>query len=218
MSVQQVLENLRSALDSIGVPYMVTGSLVSSVHGVPRATQDIDVVIEPTREQLSALMEYFGEPTYDSDKDDALDALRRRSMFSVIDRRGIWKIDFIVRKERPFSRREFDRRQKVDILGVSLYAATPEDMLLAKAGVGEARRIRAADQRRRRHHPDSGHQPRHRLRRTMGGGSRNRGSMACRAANNALTRTSVRAIFSTLSELDRTLLHLCPSVRAEQIL
>ncbi|MEA2344381.1 MAG: hypothetical protein QOF63_2550 [Thermoanaerobaculia bacterium] len=143
MSVSKVLENLRDALDSVGVPYMVTGSLVSSVHGVPRATQDIDVVIEPSREQLSALMEILGEPTYDSDRDDAIDALRRRTMFSVIDRRGIWKIDFIVRKERPFSRREFGRRQKVDILGVSLYAATPEDMLLAKlewAKLGESER------------------------------------------------------------------------------
>jgi hypothetical protein len=143
VSVTEVLENLRTALDSVGVPYMVTGSLVSSVHGVPRATQDIDVVIEPSREQLSALMEYFGEPTYGSDKDDAFDALRRRTMFSVIDRRGIWKIDFIVRKERPFSRREFGRRQKVEILGVSVYAATPEDVLLAKlewAKLGESER------------------------------------------------------------------------------
>jgi hypothetical protein len=143
VSVSKVLENLRTALDSVGVPYMVTGSLVSSVHGVPRATQDIDVVIEPSREQLSALMEYFGEPSYDSDTDDALDALRRRSMFSVVDRRGIWKIDFIVRKERPFSKRELGRRQKVEILGVSLYAATAEDVLLAKlewAKLGESER------------------------------------------------------------------------------
>jgi hypothetical protein len=122
---------------------MVTGSLVSSVHGVPRATQDIDIVVAPTREQLSALMDYFGEPTYDSDKDDAFDALHRRSMFSVIDRRGIWKIDFIVRKERPYSLREFGRRQKVEILGLSVYATTPEDMVLAKlewAKLGESER------------------------------------------------------------------------------
>ncbi len=44
MSVRDVLENLRNALDGAGVSYMVTGSFVSSVHGVPRATQDIDVV------------------------------------------------------------------------------------------------------------------------------------------------------------------------------
>jgi hypothetical protein len=143
VSISTVLESLRTALESVGVPYMITGSLVSSVHGVPRATQDIDVVIEPSREQLSALMQLLGEPTYGSDEEDAFDALRRRTMFSVIDRRGIWKIDFIVRKERPFSRREFARRQKVDILGVSLYAATPEDMLIAKlewAKLGESER------------------------------------------------------------------------------
>jgi hypothetical protein len=122
---------------------MVTGSFASSVHGVPRATQDIDVIIEPTREQLIALMKKFEEPAYDSDTEDALDAFRRRSMFSVIDRRGIWKIDFIVRKDRPFSRREFGRRMKVDILGVALYAARPEDILLAKlewAKLGESER------------------------------------------------------------------------------
>ncbi len=143
MSVRDVLENLRRALEEAHVAYMVTGSFASSVHGVPRATQDIDVIIEPTRDQLVALMGKFGEPVYEADQEDALDALRRRSMFSVIDRRGIWKIDFIVRKDRPFSKREFGRRTKIDILGISLYAATAEDILLAKlewAKLGESER------------------------------------------------------------------------------
>jgi len=143
VSVREVLENLRGALEEADVAYMVTGSFASSVHGVPRATQDIDVIIEPTRDQLVALMSKFGEPVYEADQEDALDALRRRSMFSVIDRRGIWKIDFIVRKDRPFSKREFGRRTKIDILGISLYAATAEDILLAKlewAKLGESER------------------------------------------------------------------------------
>jgi hypothetical protein len=143
VSVHEVFENLRLALEGAAVPYMVTGSFASSVHGVPRATNDIDIVIEPTREQLLALIERFAEPDYEAHKDDALEALRHRSMFSVIDRRGVWKIDFIVRKDRPFSIREFGRRTQVDILGISLYAATPEDVLLAKlewAKLGESER------------------------------------------------------------------------------
>lgn len=122
---------------------MVTGSFASSVHGVPRATQDIDVIVEPTLDQLLTLMKTFVEPVYDSDTEEAINALRHRTMFSVIDRRGIWKIDFILRKERPFSKREFGRRKKIDILGVLLYAATPEDLLLAKlewAKLGESER------------------------------------------------------------------------------
>lgn len=143
MSLHHLFKVVREALETSGIPYMVTGSMASSVHGIPRATQDIDVVIEPTREQLAGLMEQFSEPDYDSDRDDAFDALGRRSMFSVIDRRGLWKIDFIVRKQRPFSKKEFDRRQPVEILGVTVYAATPEDVLLAKlewAKLGESER------------------------------------------------------------------------------
>lgn len=143
MSLRDAFESLRDALEDVGVPYMVTGSIASSVHGVPRATQDIDVIIEPTREQLAELMDRFAEPTYDADVDDALDAFRRRSMFSVIDRRGIWKIDFIFRKQRPFSKKEFDRRQRIRILDVSVYAATAEDVVLAKlewAKMGESER------------------------------------------------------------------------------
>jgi len=143
VSLRDAFRNLRDALEQVGVPYMVTGSIANSVHGVPRATQDIDVIIEPTREQLVELMRWFKEPVYDADIDDALDAFRQRSMFSVIDRRGIWKVDFIFRKARPFSKREFDRRRIIEILDISVYAATPEDVLLAKlewAKLGESER------------------------------------------------------------------------------
>lgn len=143
MSIRNVLDNLRIALEENAVPYMVTGSLASSVHGVPRATHDIDVVVELTRDQLLALMHRFTEPDYDSNEEEALAAFRHNSLFSVIDRRGIWKIDFIFRKRRPFSKREFERRTKIDIQGVQVYATTPEDILLAKlewAKLGESER------------------------------------------------------------------------------
>ena len=143
MSVREVFRNVRAALEDADIPYMVTGSFASSVHGVPRATNDIDIVIEPTREQLAMLMSKFVEPDYDAHPEEAVDALKRRSMFSVIDRRGIWKIDFIVRKDRPFSKKEFDRRRMIKIMDVMLYAATPEDVLLAKlewAKLGESER------------------------------------------------------------------------------
>jgi len=44
---------------------------------------------------------------------------------------------------RPFSEREFDCRRRIEILDASVYAATPEDVLLAKlewAKLGESER------------------------------------------------------------------------------
>jgi hypothetical protein len=45
------------ALDRAGIPYMLTGSFASSYHGTPRATQDIDIVVAPTTEQIRALVQ-----------------------------------------------------------------------------------------------------------------------------------------------------------------
>lgn len=138
-----VLEALRAALESSGVPYMVTGSFASSAHGVPRSTNDIDIVIAPTHSQLLALLEEFPESEYYWSTDAALGALRHRSQFNIIDQNSAWKIDFIVQKDRPFSTQEFARREIVEIAGVTLYVATPEDVLIAKlewAKIGESDR------------------------------------------------------------------------------
>ena len=42
--------------DRIGIPYMVVGSFASTAHGEPRSTQDLDIVIDPTLEQLNELL------------------------------------------------------------------------------------------------------------------------------------------------------------------
>jgi len=46
------------------VLYMLTGSLASSVHGMPRASNDFDIVIAPTPEQLRVLKTLLPEPQY----------------------------------------------------------------------------------------------------------------------------------------------------------
>jgi hypothetical protein len=68
VSQQALLKRIVRALDGAGVPYMLTGSLVSSLQGEPRATHDIDLVIDisPTdvarvTEALSAPEVYFDE-------------------------------------------------------------------------------------------------------------------------------------------------------------
>ena len=89
------------------------------------------------------MIAHFAKSDYYAEIDDALQALQHHTQFNVIDERGLWKIDFIIRKDRPFSIAEFSRRRITTILGVPVYAATPEDILLAKlewAKLGESER------------------------------------------------------------------------------
>lgn len=132
MTVGDFLERLITALEAAGVPYMVTGSYASAAHGVPRATNDIDVVIAPTREQLENLVRQFPADAYYADSEAAADALQRRSQFNVIDFATSWKADLIIRKERDFSEIEFGRRRRHTIGGRSVWLASAEDVLLSK--------------------------------------------------------------------------------------
>ena len=70
MSVKDVFEKLRTALETAGIPYFVTGSFASSAHGIPRATNDIDIVISPTREQLNALLAQFSPADFATNKEE----------------------------------------------------------------------------------------------------------------------------------------------------
>ena len=77
---------------------------------------------------------------------DAGRALDRRDQFNVIDTATGWKVDLIIRKDRPFSIREFERRQPVRIAGVDTAVASVEDTILAKlewAKVGGSDRQRS---------------------------------------------------------------------------
>jgi len=76
----------------------------------------------------------------------AREALRARRQFNVIDAASAFKVDLIVRKNRPFSFEEFARRQPAELAGIPVALATAEDTILsklewAKQGGGSERQL-----------------------------------------------------------------------------
>jgi len=127
-----LLRKVVDALEEHGIPYMVVGSFASTFHGEPRTTQDLDVVIDPTAESLQKLVDAFDPVEFYVDGDVARDALRRRTMFNVIEMATAWKVDLVIRRARPFSIEELTRRQRVMMFGVDVATATAEDTIIAK--------------------------------------------------------------------------------------
>ena len=143
MTAESFFARVIAALERVQIPYMVTGSFASSAHGQVRGTRDLDVVIAPTPAQLRALVAEFPGDRYYAEEFDALDALQHDSQFNIIDFGSSWKVDFIMRRDRDFSRVEFDRRRPHIINGIVAYIASPEDILIAKlewAKMGESER------------------------------------------------------------------------------
>lgn len=143
MSLQDFLGVVVGALNRLDIPFMLTGSLAGSYHGAPRATQDVDLVVEA---DLAALLGLAGalqdEGLYVSEE-AVREAWETRGQFNTIDPSSGWKADFILRKERVFSAEEFGRRRGLVFLGLELSIVSAEDLVIAKlewARLGDSER------------------------------------------------------------------------------
>ena len=122
------------ALDTLGVPYLIGGSLASAVHGVARATADTDLVADLRPEHARPLAQALNDAFY-VDAESIQDAIRRRSSFNVIHLDTMFKVDVFVRKQRPFDQAQFERRVAQVVATDperTAYVASPEDTVLAK--------------------------------------------------------------------------------------
>jgi hypothetical protein len=141
--LEELLARLAPALERAEVPYMLTGSVASSAHGIPRSTRDLDIVISPTRAQLLTLTHEFPADRYYADEQQAIQALANRSQFNVIDFATGWKVDFIIAQDSQYAHSALARRELIEISGMALYVAAPEDVVISKlqwAKLGETDR------------------------------------------------------------------------------
>jgi hypothetical protein len=149
MSQSELLTAAVRALDSAGVGYLLSGSLASSLQGEPRATHDVDLVVEVVPDMIEALAHAFGADEYFFDDIAAREALDQRGMFNLIDTRSGDKVDFWMLTDEPFDKSRFARRSTVTLFGVPMSVSSPEDTILqklvwaAKSG-GSERQIRDA--------------------------------------------------------------------------
>lgn len=133
-----LLMAIADRLDAAGIPHMVVGSIAGSFHSEPRTTVDIDIVIDPTADALRVFVDSLPRDDYYVDADAAAEALARRSAFNVIEHATGWKVDLLLRKERPFSKAEFERRLTAQLFGRDTPVATAEDTIIAKLEWGKA--------------------------------------------------------------------------------
>lgn len=131
ISQEDFLGKLINKLNEQDIPYMLSGSISSSLHGHPRATQDVDIVIAPAEKQLMNFVESLG-PDYYVSFEAVRYAFANSSMFNVIDNKYGWKADFIIRKARPFSLQEFERKCLYKVKDMDVWVTSPEDTILCK--------------------------------------------------------------------------------------
>ena len=127
-----VVDAVIGALGRHAVPYFITGSFASSVHGEFRATNDIDIVAQLDASKLESLMAELST-AFVADLDQATEALERGTSFNLIHSTTFLKVD-IFPCASEFDRVATERALSLVIPGASepLRVASLEDILLAK--------------------------------------------------------------------------------------
>jgi hypothetical protein len=121
------------ALERLGVPFHLGGSLASSVHGIPRATLDADIVADLAPGQGRRLRELLGKGFY-ADPESMEAAIVTRRCFNVIHLETMFKVDVFLPEKSPFGEESF-RRSRFEAIGPggkAVRVATPEDTVIHK--------------------------------------------------------------------------------------
>jgi hypothetical protein len=123
-----------AALEHLGVPYYIGGSLASGVHGTYRATADADIVTDLHDDQADSLAAMLADQFY-ADPAMMRDAIQHRASFNLLHFDTGFKVDVFITKGRPFDRLQFERRILAPMTPDgedNVYLADVEGTILAK--------------------------------------------------------------------------------------
>jgi hypothetical protein len=121
-------------LDGLNVPYCIGGSLASSVHGIPRATIDGDVVAALELRHCRPLSDALSARFLVS-LDAVVQAVHDEKSFNAVHRESLVKVDVFAIQQRGWQESQMQRRQLGPLgseEGTPVYLASPEDTILAK--------------------------------------------------------------------------------------
>jgi hypothetical protein len=131
MDQLEVLTIVVRKLTSLGVEYMLSGSVAMNFYGQPRMTRDIDIVVVIEEPEIHRFIQAF-EGEFYIESETVLKEVLKKGMFNAIHNEYIIKIDFILRKDAQYDIVAFGRRRLVLVDDLEIYIISPEDLILNK--------------------------------------------------------------------------------------
>jgi hypothetical protein len=133
---------LHQLFESISIDYYVSGGVASSIHGEPRSTRDLDLVIEVKPNQIDLLVKTLEASGYYCPA-GAVEDLQRGcgNMLNITHTETIANADIYIKDNSPYSTSQMNRRVLIDLDGIpAFWIASAEDIILQKLRWGKGRK------------------------------------------------------------------------------
>jgi len=128
---RELLVDCLRRLNTLALPYYLTGSMASNYWGIPRTTHDIDFVVALATANVNGIVAAFAD-AFHIDEKAVRAAFAPPHQFNAIDTRSSLKVDFWLAQRTPFEDSMFERRIHTTLFGVEAWLASPEDVMLHK--------------------------------------------------------------------------------------
>lgn len=133
MGPSELLRYFARAVESLGIPYRVTGSMATIAYGEPRFTNDIDIIVQMRKDQVDGFCDAFPGPEFLCSRAAVAQAIDQHFQFNILHPESGLKIDVIVAASTPFDMSRFSRGRRVaTVENDSAWFATPEDVIIKK--------------------------------------------------------------------------------------
>lgn len=123
-----------SVLERLDIPYLIGGSVASSLHGEPRSTLDVDIVADLRLAHVEPLVTAL-ERDYYIDADTVREAVRTAGSFNAIHLSSAVKVDVFVAGDDAFNAERLEQRERVEVWQdppAVLFVDTAEHAVLRK--------------------------------------------------------------------------------------
>lgn len=130
----EILKNFTDILESLGITYVIGGSVASSIYGKVRFTQDIDMTVEPFESKADEFFRLVRSDFYIS-SDAMQQALSMKSSFNVVHLESAFKIDVFIQNDTEFEKQLLPRRKFMklsDRFEKAFSIVSAEDIILLK--------------------------------------------------------------------------------------
>lgn len=130
----KLLKDITQFLSSHKIPYMITGSWSSIYYGRPRASHDIDFVVELPIENIEKTLHLFSllPDSFMIQLDTIKEAIENKNQFQILHLLTMLKMDFWILTDQEFDKNRFTRRKKIKLFNQFMQMATPEDTIIQK--------------------------------------------------------------------------------------
>ena len=126
----ETLQKIVNTLEEEQLAYMLVGGFAVSFYNRVRFTLDIDLIIQIHVHHIDKIITHF--PDWAGQLEGLKDSATKLKFFNIIDFETGIKLDFMLYQDSDYNWTAFERRRKVDFLGIECYIAAVEDLIIGK--------------------------------------------------------------------------------------